>query len=326
MHLNGQTMASLFYEPSTRTRFSFEAAMYRLGGGHVITTENAREFSSLSKGETLEDTIRIVNGYVDLIVLRHPQEGSAKRAAAVAEVPLINAGDGSGQHPTQALLDLYTIERHCRRLGRPLAGFRVALVGDLKHGRTARSLAYLLARYEGVTLDLVAPEAYQMGQDLLEFLERRGVPYRQVEDLEGALEKADCVYMTRLQKERHHLQQDPLPRQAQQHHLPRQAQQHHLPRQAQRQAQRQALWREEPSQVYHIGTKEMAILRQDAILMHPLPRVGEIDPAVDGDPRAVYFEQAHGGLWIRMALILYVLGKAPYTLGKAPKEPQRKHP
>src|ERR671925_2335878 len=158
--LAGQVMAALFYEPSTRTRLSFEAAMLRLGGT-TMGTDNAREFSSAAKGETLEDTIRIVSGYADVIVLRHNEEGAARRAAAVSDVPVINAGDGKGQHPTQALLDVYTIKDELGRID----GVRVAIVGDLANGRTARSLTYLLSKYKDVELWFVAPPQVQMGGD-----------------------------------------------------------------------------------------------------------------------------------------------------------------
>src|SRR5438067_11086262 len=159
--LNGQLMAALFYEPSTRTRLSFEAAMLKLGG-RTMGTDNAREFSSAAKGETLEDTIRIVAGYADVIVLRHPEEGAARRAASVSDVPVINAGDGKGQHPTQALLDVYTIRDELGRLD----GVRVAMVGDLANGRTVRSLAYLLSKYRDVTVWFVAPPRVAMGADI----------------------------------------------------------------------------------------------------------------------------------------------------------------
>src|SRR5437773_2660979 len=165
-----RVMATLFYEPSTRTRFSFETAMLRLGG-RVISTENAREFSSVSKGETLEDTIRILNGYADVIVLRHSEVGSAARAAAVSRVPIINGGDGIGQHPTQALLDLYTIRKE---LGR-LSDLRVAMVGDLAQGRTVRSLAYLLSKFRDIRIWFVAPPELRMKEDILEHLRKHGV-------------------------------------------------------------------------------------------------------------------------------------------------------
>ena len=190
-------MATLFYEPSTRTRLSFESAMLRLGGS-VIGTEAAHTFSSAIKGETLEDTVRMVSTYADLIVLRHDEAGAAARAASVASVPVVNAGDGPGEHPTQALLDLYTIERE---LGH-VEGVRVAFCGDLRFGRTARSLALLLALYPGVRLAFVAPAVIQVGGDILARLEARGVECRLAEQLTDVLDDVDVVYQTRVQKER----------------------------------------------------------------------------------------------------------------------------
>ena len=267
--LAGYTLASLFYEPSTRTRFSFEAAMHRLGGS-VITTENAREFSSFAKGESLEDSIRILSGYVDLIVMRHYEIGAAKRAAAVSAVPIMNAGDGAGQHPTQALLDLFTLQQKFGRLD----GLRVAMVGDLLYGRTVRSLAYLLAKYRDVQLTFVAPRVCQMHDDIKAYLDRQGVRWKEDGDLNAVLRRVDCVYMTRIQKERF--------------------------------LDRREF--EEANDLYRLTPENVALMRPDAIVMHPLPRVHEIDPRVDADPRAAYFIQARNGLWIRMALIEYVLG------------------
>lgn len=194
--MRGRIMASLFYEPSTRTRLSFESAMLRLGGS-VITTENAREFSSAIKGESLEDSIRVISQYADVIVLRHYEEGSAARAAAVSSVPIINAGDGPGQHPTQALLDLYTIQRELGRLN----DITIAFVGDLKHGRTVRSLAYLLSKYDGVQMRFISPCALELGEDLVTYLRKRDVRFIESARLEDARD-ADVVYMTRIQAER----------------------------------------------------------------------------------------------------------------------------
>lgn len=267
--LNRRIMATLFYEPSTRTRLSFEAAMYRLGG-EVITTESAREFSSAAKGETLEDTIRIVEGYADVIVLRHYESGSAQRAADVAAVPILNAGDGPGQHPTQALLDVYTIQKEIGRLD----GIRVALVGDLANGRTARSLAYLLTKYEDVKLYFVAPDMVRMKDDIKAYLTEHGVPYEEREDLVKVMSEVDVVYQTRIQRERF----------------------------GDRIADYEAVRGK-----YIIDPAAMALLPDAAIVMHPLPRVDEIDPAVDKDPRAAYFRQAHNGVYIRMALLQMVL-------------------
>ena len=268
--LNRRIMATLFYEPSTRTRLSFEAAMYRLGG-EVITTESAREFSSAAKGETLEDTIRIVEGYSDVIVLRHYESGSARRAADAASVPIINAGDGPGQHPTQALLDVYTIQKEIGRLD----GIHVALVGDLANGRTARSLAYLLTKYEGVKLYFVAPTVVRMRDDIKAYLTQHGVVFEEEEDLMSVMSKVDVVYQTRIQRERFGDRIEDY---------------------------------ERARGKYIIDVKTMSALSENAIVMHPLPRVDEIDPAVDTDPRAAYFRQAHNGVFIRMALLQMVLG------------------
>jgi aspartate carbamoyltransferase catalytic subunit len=262
--LAGQVMAALFYEPSTRTRLSFEAAMLRLGGT-TMGTDNAREFSSAAKGETLEDTIRIVSGYADVIVVRHNEEGAAKRAAAVSAVPIINAGDGPGQHPTQALLDLYTIRDELSKID----GVRVAMVGDLANGRTVRSLTYLLSKFKDIKLWFVAPPQVAMGDDLKAHLDEHHVPWIETEDLNAVLPEVDVVYMTRIQKERF---TDPEAYNA-------------------------------VKGVYRMDTASMGLMRKYAILMHPLPRVDEIAPEVDEDPRAAYFRQARNGLHIRMALL-----------------------
>jgi aspartate carbamoyltransferase catalytic subunit len=266
--LAGQVMAALFYEPSTRTRLSFEAAMLRLGGT-TMGTDNAREFSSAAKGETLEDTIRIVSGYADVIVIRHNEEGAAKRAAAVSTVPIINAGDGPGQHPTQALLDLYTIRDELSRID----GVRVAMVGDLANGRTVRSLTYLLSKFKDIKLWFVAPPQVRMRDDLKAHLDEHRIPWVETEDLESVLPEVDVVYQTRIQKERF---ADPDAYNA-------------------------------VKGIYRIDKSSLALMRKYAILMHPLPRVDEISPEVDDDPRAAYFRQARNGLHIRMALLDKVL-------------------
>jgi aspartate carbamoyltransferase catalytic subunit len=262
--LQGRIMAALFYEPSTRTRLSFESAMLRLGG-RTMGTDNAREFSSAAKGETLEDTIRIVAGYADVIVLRHHEEGAAKRAAAVSDVPVINAGDGQGQHPTQALLDLYTIRDELHRI----EGVRVAIVGDLLYGRTARSLAYLLSKYRDTELWFVAPAQVAMRDDIKRHLDEHGVPWHETEDLDPVLPQVDVVYQTRIQKERFADEASYL----------------------------------QVKGVYVIEPGSMARMRPHSILMHPLPRLDEIDPAVDADPRSAYFRQARNGVQVRMALL-----------------------
>ena len=267
--LAGRIMATLFYEPSTRTRLSFESAMLRLGGA-VIGTESAREFSSVIKGETLEDTIRMVAAYADVIVLRHDEAGAAARAAMVSDVPIVNAGDGPGEHPTQALLDLYTIHRE---LGR-IEGLHVAFSGDLRYGRTARSLALLLSLFPDVRLSFVAPDVVQMRPDILALLADRGVPYRVTDSLLDTVGDVDVLYQTRVQKERF----------------------------------------EDPGEFdrargdTRIDLRIMGALPVRAIVMHPLPRVDEIDPAVDADPRAAYFRQARNGVVIRMALLEMLLG------------------
>ena len=266
--LSGRILATLFYEPSTRTRLSFESAMLRLGG-NVISTENAREFSSAIKGESVEDTVRIVNGYADAIVIRHFEQGAAAVAAQSSEVPVINAGDGPGEHPTQALLDLYTI-RH--ELGR-IDDIRVALVGDLRFGRAARSLARLLALSHGIELTFVSPPAVPMGKDVLTALDDAGVPWRQETDLRTVLPEVDVVYQTRIQRERFATPEE----------------------------------YESARGVYIIDERAMALLPMSSILLHPLPRVDEISPAVDRDPRAAYFRQAHNGVFVRMALLMSLL-------------------
>ncbi len=267
--LNRRLMATLFYEPSTRTRLSFESAMKRLGG-EVITTENAREFSSAAKGETLEDTVRIVEGYADVIIFRHYESGTAKRAASVASVPIINAGDGPGQHPTQALLDVYTIQKEVGHLD----GITVAMVGDLANGRTVRSLAYLLAKYEDVKLHFVAPGVVRMKDDIKNYLRRHGIFFTEEEDLFEVAARADVIYQTRIQRERF--------------------------------GDRTADY-ESARGKYIIDLEFLKVLKERAVIMHPLPRVDEITPEVDTDPRAAYFRQAQNGLYIRMALLKMVL-------------------
>ena len=258
-------MATLFYQPSTRTRFSFEAAMHRLGG-RVLSTEQARAFSSEVEGEQVEDSIRIIGSYSDVIVIRHHEQGGARRAAQVSPVPVINAGDGDGgQHPTQALLDLYTIYRV-----RPLDGLSVAIIGDLAKGRTARSLAYLLAKFERVKIFLVSPPELQMKPDILQYLDRHGVHYEVESDINRVVGEADVIYQTRIH-----------------------------PGHAAR----------VPTRRYAIDSSLLPRMRPDAIILHPLPRTVELDKTVDDDPRAMYFRQAANGLFVRMALLTMLLDK-----------------
>jgi len=265
----GRIMATLFYEPSTRTRFSFESAMHRLGGS-VVSTENAAEFSSVAKGETLEDTVRILNGYADVLVIRHHEVGSAKRAASVSRIPVINAGDGAGQHPTQALLDLYTIHKEIGSID----GLRIAMVGDLAQGRTVRSLAYLLSKFQDIRLYFVAPPLLKMKEDILAHLREKGVWYTEETDLDRVLPEVNVVYQTRIQKERF--------------------------------GDRIGDY-EKCRGVYLIDSESLRLMKPDAIVMHPLPRLDEITMEVDKDPRAAYFRQAQNGLYVRMALLTTVL-------------------
>ncbi len=266
--LQGRILATLFYEPSTRTRLSFEAAMQKLGGS-VLTVENARESSSAAKGESIADTIRVVSGYADAIAIRHFQEGTAEAAAQLSTVPVINAGDGVGEHPTQALMDIYTIQRE---LG-TLEGIRVALVGDLRNGRTIHSLLPLLCLYKGITVELIAPDALRLPAVYVDYLTQRGVTVRETDRMEGAIEAADVVYITRVQGERF--------------------------------ASREEY--ERVKDVFIINSKIAERLKRDSIIMHALPRVNEIAPEVDGNVRAAYFRQAKNGLYVRMALLKYLL-------------------
>jgi aspartate carbamoyltransferase catalytic subunit len=259
-------LATLFYQPSTRTRFCFEAAMHRLGG-RVLSTEQARAFSSEIEAEQVEDSIRIIGNYSDVIVIRHHQEGGALRAAQVSPVPVINAGDGNGgQHPTQALLDLYTIYRE-----RPLDGLSVAMIGELDRGRTARSLAYLLAKFERVKLFFVSPPELQMKPDILAYLEQNGIPHELESDLDRVIGEVDVVYQTRIRPDRV--------------------------------SDVRGLKR------YAINSAVLQKMKKEAMILHPLPRTVELDKTVDDDPRAMYFKQAVNGLYVRMALLTMVLEK-----------------
>lgn len=257
-------MAMLFYAPSTRTRFSFEAAMHRLGG-RVLSTEQARAFSSEVEGEQVEDSIRIISGYADVIVIRHHEVDGARRAASVSTVPVINAGDGNGgQHPTQALLDLYTIYRM-----RPLDGLSVAFIGELDIGRTARSLAYLLAKFERIRIFFVSPPEMQMKPDILDYLDRHNVQYEIESDMNKVVGEVDVVYQTRIHPDR--VAHQPVLRN------------------------------------YSIDSSVLQRMKPDAMILHPLPRTVELDKTVDSDPRALYFRQATNGLFVRMALLTMLL-------------------
>jgi aspartate carbamoyltransferase catalytic subunit len=272
--LKGKIMASLFYEPSTRTRLSFEAAMCRLGGG-VISTENAQQFSSKAKGESLEDSIRVISGYCDTIVLRYHKEGGASRAQKFSKVPVINAGDGKGQHPTQALLDLYTIKKSFAKI----SGLTVAMVGDLANGRTVRSLSYMLGKhYSDNKIIFVSPKQTRMGEDVKQYLTSHKINWEETDDLKAAAPQADVIYQTRVQRERF-------------------------------QDGDSAVYEQiiKDSEHFNVNSELLAIMKKDSIIMHPLPRVTEISYSVDQDPRARYFEQAENGLFVRMALLKMIL-------------------
>lgn len=271
--LRGKVLANLFFEPSTRTRLSFGTAFLRLGG--AIESSVGMQFSSMAKGETLEDTIRVISGYSDVIVLRHPELGSAQKAAEVSLKPIVNAGDGPGEHPTQALLDVFTILRERGQVD----GVHVALVGDLKWGRTVHSLARMLARYENVTLTFVSPPSLAMPQSVTDILDKRGVRWQVVDSLVEAARVADVLYVTRLQAERF---SDPA------------------------EAARLA-----GSYIVDRRTLEEAGRADDIIVMHPLPRYGDLSPDVDALPGAAYFRQAHYGVPVRMALFCRIFGVEP---------------
>ncbi len=262
--LQGRILATLFYEPSTRTRLSFEAAMQKLGGS-VLSVENARDSSSAVKGESIADTVRVVSGYADAIVIRHFQQGTAAAAAEASPVPVINAGDGAGEHPTQALADAYTIQHE---LGR-LENLRVVLVGDLLYGRTIHSLLPLLAQFPGLEVDLVSPTSLRLPAPLAEQLRQRGVALRESTSMDDPMQDADVVYVTRVQGERF----------------------------------ASAAEYERVKDAYVLNLRTAERLKKAAVIMHALPRLHEIAPEVDLDPRAAYFRQARNGLYVRMALL-----------------------
>ena len=266
--LQGRILATLFYEPSTRTRLSFEAAMQKLGGS-VLSVENARDSSSAVKGESIADTVRVVSGYADAIAIRHFQEGTAAAAAASSPVPVINAGDGVGEHPTQALADGYTIHREVGRLDH----LRVVLVGDLLYGRTIHSLLPLLAMYPGQEVVLVSPPSLRLPPRYVELLAGQGVRLTETAELESAVEGADVLYITRVQGERFASPEE----------------------------------YEAVKDTFVLTAKTAERLGPGAVIMHALPRLNEIAPEVDSDPRAAYFRQARNGLYVRMALLAAML-------------------
>jgi aspartate carbamoyltransferase catalytic subunit len=267
--LQGKILSNLFYEPSTRTSSSFMAAMLRLGG-QVIPINNV-QYSSVTKGESLPDTIRTLECYSDVIVLRHPEVGSAATAAHYASIPVINAGDGVGEHPTQALLDQFTI---VEELGK-VDGLKIAMVGDLKYGRTVHSLTKLLVNYD-VEFFFVSPEILKMPGDVIEVVESSGRKFSQIDDANAVVAEADVLYVTRVQKERF----------------------------------TDLAEYDRVKDQYVVDDELMALAKEKMIVMHPLPRVNEISYTVDDDPRAAYFRQMRNGMYIRMALLAAVLGRA----------------
>ena len=268
--LKGKILANLFYEPSTRTSSSFMAAMQRLGGAVIPISEV--KFSSVAKGESLPDTVRTLGCYADVIVIRHPEVGSAALAAKHAKKPVINAGDGVGEHPTQALLDTFTIREE---LG-SLDNLTVTMLGDLKYGRTVHSLARILTRFDGTRLNYVSPDILRMPKDVMDEVAAKDVPQAEFSRLEDALPQTDVLYVTRVQKERF---------------------------------EDQSVY-EKVKGAFIVNPEVMKPAKQRMIVMHPLPRLTEISQDFDDDPRAAYFRQMEYGLYVRMALLAMVLGKA----------------
>ena len=265
---DGKKIATLFYEPSTRTRLSFEAAMLNLGGS--VLGFSSADSSSASKGESVSDTIRMISCFADICAMRHPKEGAPMVASAVSSIPVINAGDGGHQHPSQTLTDLLTI----RSLKGRLDHFTIGLCGDLKFGRTVHSLVRALARYEGVKFIFISPEELKMPSYIKEeVLEANSIPYREVERLEDVMPDLDVLYMTRVQRERFFNEEDYV----------------------------------RLKDFYILNNQKMELAKDDMIVMHPLPRVNEISVEVDKDPRAAYFRQVQYGVYVRMALILTLL-------------------
>jgi aspartate carbamoyltransferase catalytic subunit len=266
--LDGNVLALLFFEPSTRTRMSFDSAMKRLGGRTVDM--GSVESSSVQKGETLADTVRVVEGYADAIVLRHPSEGSALLATEFVDVPVINAGDGAGHHPTQTLLDLYTVRDN---VDMSLGDLHVGVMGDLKYGRTVHSLALALAKF-GTRITFVSPPSLRVPENVRTELAREGVEFEEVETLDDVIETLDVLYATRIQKERFPDERE----------------------------------YEKVAGEYRVTPKTLDDADEDLVLMHPLPRVDEIAPGVDETRHASYFEQAHNGVPVRMAVLDSVMG------------------
>jgi aspartate carbamoyltransferase catalytic subunit len=262
--LKGTTLATLFYEPSTRTRLSFEAAATKLGVG-VVSAENAADNSSAKKGETLEDVFRVIGGYVEAIVVRHHDMSELRRASRFSKVPIVNAGAGSGEHPSQALLDLYTLYREFGTID----GLRLCVMGDLKYGRTVHSLLRTLTYFSDMQITVLSPSSLELPEDLEEELAAAGLVVTHGQDMESVFRSSDVIYQTRIQTERLKGEVDLRP--------------------------------------LVIGSAQLSWLHNDARIMHPLPRVDEIDPIVDQDPRAAYFRQTENGLYMRMAVLTDLL-------------------
>lgn len=274
---DGKILATLFYEPSTRTRLSFESAMMRLGG-KVLGFASA-ENSSAAKGESVADTIRMISGYADIAAMRHFKEGAPYVASRYSGIPVINAGDGGHQHPTQTLTDMLTIHRSRGEI----SGVTIGLCGDLKFGRTVHSLVKSLVRYENIRFILISPEELRMpGYILKEVIEPSGHPYREVRDMEEVMKELDILYMTRVQRERFFNEEDYV----------------------------------RLKDSYILTPEKLGLGKKELAVLHPLPRVNEIAQEVDEDPRAMYFQQARNGVFVRMALILSLLGLAPDVLEK----------
>ncbi len=266
---DGKKLATCFYEPSTRTRLSFEAAMLNLGGS--VLGFSSADSSSAAKGESVSDTIRVISCYADICAIRHPKEGAALVASSKSSIPVINAGDGGHQHPTQTLTDLLTIKSLKGRFDH----LKIGLCGDLKFGRTVHSLINALIRYESVEFVLISPEELRVPSYIREdVLEANNIPYKEVIKLEDAISDIDILYMTRVQKERFFNEEDYV----------------------------------RMKDFYILNKEKMALAKEDMLVLHPLPRVNEISTEVDDDPRAVYFKQAQYGVYVRMALILTLLG------------------
>ena len=273
---DGKKLATCFYEPSTRTRLSFEAAMLNLGGNVLGFSEASS--SSAAKGESVSDTIRVISCYADICAMRHPKEGAPMVAASRSRIPVINAGDGGHQHPTQTLTDLLTI----RSLNGTLNNFTIGLCGDLKFGRTVHSLIRALLRYENINFVFISPDELKVPDYITNALDEKNAPYKEVTKLEDVIGDLDILYMTRVQRERFFNEEDYI-----------------------------------RLKDFYVLTKEkMAMAKENMMVLHPLPRVNEISVEVDDDPRAMYFKQAQYGVYVRMALIMTLLGLAPDVLDK----------